>query len=279
MAYISPKFLEEYLSEKGLKAKSLYGIIETDNVIYDLKFEPKIIFNLEIKAIEDDSDSLQTETEEPINDLVDFLAKDLPGGELFKASQLSPSNLVSILTHLSFLYDINSLKSNHLLRRIYCLVSTNNLSHIAREVKRDESIIEFEFSKIKDFLSKKNWKFKEDTDNQYLPVIKANIYDIYEAIISISTIEYGCTFSVKNGEESYVITTTPINELKDWGSQSEVMEDYEARKREIQYSKTEFQHLKTDSEEDSDSKEVTVKPGRKSSVNKRSSWYERYLVC
>lgn len=256
---ISPKELQDYLKGKN------YNIVEQKNDrfvatyrdIVHLNIQPhEILYEVKIWATDDESDSEEEITHDPLGFMVDFLSTGLDSDEFFKKmSSAKPADIAWLLRSLSSrIASVGKSDFKKYIRRIIARMSLDFRSFPRpRLAKSDPS--EFERHTISDLKSKlhsKGWRIHDLNPLE----ISVNIGDQYEATISVDTLTWEYEILVEDNDNDVDmredgITDDPFKDIRAFMVKPIVNDMLvEARKR--------GDAVKAEQQEG-----VTVKPSRK----------------
>lgn len=200
-----------YLSDK---------LIEVESKNFEIKMEAgEPIFKVKIFAIDDESDSSESNTKDPIKFITDFMRSGMSyGSHNFSTSK----TLIHEIIHMSVMLETNPvsrLDSVRLMRKLLLvpiLRQAKSVVSTAIKLAKREVIEKSEIEDIKKTVRKKGWRMQEVSMPNGSPKLIITIGDLYTVEIYMSDIEWKYSFSVKDMPDTMEtgITKDPIKSLK-----------------------------------------------------------------
>lgn len=174
---------------------------ETKQFVVDL-WPVSPTYKVHIEAVDDSSDSEDIVTEKPVEAIVEFLGKNLPGGEYFESMASSPTDFVSALRMAAS----GSVTSSAIRRFIVALELVSDASPSSSESLED----------ISKHMKSKGWKSSMDADGRGAPVLRIDISGVYEATVQFESHKWGYEFSLRGipDVKTSGVTDDPISEFQ-----------------------------------------------------------------
>ncbi len=215
IATVTPQDVEKYFGESSTSTKhyvSQKWDITKDGKKYKitsetppltLELEPaKTIYNVNVEAVDDPSDSTTGETDNPVKFITSFLKTGEYAEELLSKVSSDPNFISHILNTLAFKIDLNRIDSNYAkktLRRVSVILSSRK-TKISAEGREEFELLDL--AKIKSDMKDKGWVVKVDYDDRHLPVLHVNMSDIYNATVKVKGILWNYAFMVTGDPET-----------------------------------------------------------------------------
>jgi hypothetical protein len=229
----TPRELEHWLKAKNFEIQKLEDDGEESDdrtvAIYrnvvKLEIRPEeILYEVNVHAIDDPSDSVEEISHNPMETIAEFVEGDLPGSIL--TSSVKPADVSKLLKHIASRISTESQlrPTRKIIRRLAALISSLALKEDLK-IKIAQGPTEFEkttIGNLKKKMKEKGWNVMEPEEGKLL----VNVGDQFEGEIIVDTILWDYSIEVignKKLKES-VKTDDPISAIKKFMTGTEVNE-------------------------------------------------------
>lgn len=215
---VTVKDLKVYFGKKwdgGWKDDSFKG--ELAGVVDAKIWADGVTYWVKTEAVDDPSDSDETSTEAPLKAIADFLGQDLPGGEHFDRMSSSPVLFAGALRAAAFA--IGSGRTGRRVAELIIRRLSSIPSYSKAAVPGDDAM-----SELEEKARKKGWEAKLKTGPDGERVLEIDVSGVYRSEVSMDSIMYGYSFSVrgKPGVSEEGTTEDPIREFEKWGRRDDM---------------------------------------------------------
>ncbi len=180
-------------------------------------------FHLRVEALDDPSDSGDFKTNEPLKELAAFLGRDIPGGEHFEKMSSGRPEVMRLLHSLANMMDTGQVEPRRLARILKVLsVHPNRAVTASAQRELEDSFV----ADLQKKMESKGWKVKKEYDDRDLPVLIVDISGVYEAKISVESLEYHYKFQIIGDESTKQEgkTSDPLTQYRAFYKSPEVVE-------------------------------------------------------
>ncbi len=224
----SPEELKGYFGKGKAWKKGEWkedGSFHGETTFFRIDLKPTdSTYRVEVKAVDDPSDSETEVTENPVKFLAEFLGRGVPGGEHFEKMSASPSDVAGVLRAVAIsLRVMTANEASRAVRRVALLAGSRA---VVVKIAGGGSV-----DGIEKMMKSKGWEVRRgDSEDEKSdgPKLHVDISGVYEATIVPETTKYEYKFSLVDHPEldREGVTDDPIIEVEDFMKDPDVVDAY-----------------------------------------------------
>jgi hypothetical protein len=186
-----------------------------------------VLYHWTLQAIDDPSDRDEGFASEPLDEILESLSEDTPGGEIWKQFASNPQQLILFLRKISA--GPVGRREVLILKRIAGFLAAGSPSPLL-------SLHAKEIENLMKEMNDRNWRATAVEDDSGLPAIEFEIGETYEGKIMLSKVMYEYEFELEDHPDlaKSGISDSVIKDLREWTHNPSVSEASDEMESDIQ---------------------------------------------